>query len=497
MTDLVNQSQQSSLELSLSAEQEVAFNKYINKENIFITGPGGAGKTELIRKIYKHATTNNKHIQVCALTGCAALLLRCKAKTIHSWSGIGLGAGTIDANVDKVSKNYFKRKMWRETRVLIVDEVSMMSKKIFEMLDLIGKTIKKSNKPFGGIQLIFSGDFYQLPPVGNKDEPETGQFCFESEVWLKTFTTANHIQLIKIFRQTDPVYSAILNQLREGRLKRSSVNILEQQVNKTFATDAIAMPTKLYPVRNKVEQINNGEMEKLTGDIKTYESQFLLNLPMTANEQLTRALFTEDQIETELNYIQNNLICDRDLQLKPGAQVMCVVNIELSNGTILCNGSQGIVTRINELKLPVVRYNNGGEVTMTPHVWQSENIPGIGVSQIPLILAWALTIHKSQGATIDSAEIDVGSSVFECGQTYVALSRVKSLEGLYLTSFDINKIKINRKVRDFYAAIDEAQRGALMQEVSGPAIKGPEEFVKKEENIEGDPNNTVRVIKLY
>jgi ATP-dependent DNA helicase PIF1 len=382
--------------------------------------------------------------------------------------------------------------------VLIVDEVSMMSKKIFEMLDLIGKTIKKSNKPFGGIQLIFSGDFYQLPPVGNKDEPETGQFCFESEVWLKTFSTANHIQLIKIFRQTDPVYSAILNQLREGRLKRSSVNILEQQVNKTFATDAIAMPTKLYPVRNKVEQINNGEMTKLTGDIKTYESQFLLNLPMTANEQSTRVLFTEDQIETELNYIQNNLICDRDLQLKPGAQVMCVVNIELANGTILCNGSQGIVTRINELKLPVVRYNNGGEVAMTPHVWQSENIPGIGVSQIPLILAWALTIHKSQGATIDSAEIDVGSSVFECGQTYVALSRVKSLEGLYLTSFDINKIKINRKVRDFYAAIDEAQKGALMQNVISPTMKEPEEIVKKEETaVNPNANSNVRVIKLY
>jgi ATP-dependent DNA helicase PIF1 len=495
MSDLVN----TSLDLALSAEQEVAFNKYINKENIFITGPGGAGKTELIRKIYKHATANNKHIQVCALTGCAALLLRCKAKTIHSWSGIGLGAGTIDATVNKVSKNYFKRKMWRETRVLIVDEVSMMSKKIFEMLDLIGKTIKKSNKPFGGIQLIFSGDFYQLPPVGNKDEPETGQFCFESEVWLNTFTTANHIQLIKIFRQTDPVYSAILNQLREGRLKRSSVNILEKQVNKQVDnTGAIAMPTKLYPVRNKVEQINNGEMAKLTGDIKTYESQFLVNLPMSKNEELTRATFTEDQIETELNYIQNNLICDHELQLKPGAQVMCVVNMELSNGTILCNGSQGIVTRINELKLPVVRYNNGAEFVMTPHVWQSENIPGIGVSQIPLILAWALTIHKSQGATIDSAEIDVGSSVFECGQTYVALSRVKSLEGLYLTSFDINKIKINRKVRDFYAKINEAQQGALLQDVISPAIKGPEEIVKKEETTGSpDANSNVRVIKLY
>jgi ATP-dependent DNA helicase PIF1 len=500
MTELINQSQVSSLELS--AEQEIAFNKYINKENIFITGPGGAGKTELIRKIYKHAINNNKHIQVCALTGCAALLLRCKAKTIHSWSGIGLGAGTIEVNVDKVAKNYFKRKMWRETRLLIVDEVSMMSKKIFEMLDLIGKTIKKSNKPFGGIQLIFSGDFYQLPPVGNKDEPETGQFCFESEVWLNTFATANHIQLIKIFRQTDQVYSSILNQLREGRLKRSSVNILEKQVNKPVDnTGAIAMPTKLYPVRNKVEQINNGEMAKLTGDIKTYETQLLVNLPMTANEQLCRAAFTEDQIEAELNYIQNNLICDRDLQLKPGAQVMCIVNIELANGLILCNGSQGIVTRINELKLPVVRYNNGGEVTMTPHVWQSENIPGIGVSQIPLILSWALTIHKSQGATIDRAEIDVGSSVFECGQTYVALSRVKSLEGLYLTSFDINKIKINRKVRDFYAKINEAQQGALIPDVvsvTSRVNKVPEDIIKKEENPEGgDTINTVRVIKLY
>jgi ATP-dependent DNA helicase PIF1 len=141
---------------------------------------------------------------------------------------------------------------------------------------------------------------------------------------------------------------------------------------------------------------------------------------------------------------------------------MCIVNIELTNGEMLCNGSQGIVVRFSTMdkKQPVVKFTNGFEMTMNYHVWPSENIPGVGVSQLPLILAWALTIHKAQGATLDVAEIDAGSGIFECGQTYVALSRVKSLEGLYLTSFDARKIRIHKKVQEFYQLLNETQTAA-------------------------------------
>jgi len=146
---------------------------------------------------------------------------------------------------------------------------------------------------------------------------------------------------------------------------------------------------------------------------------------------------------------------------------MCIINIQLPNDEMICNGSQGIVTRFcPTTNFPFVKYNNGIEMVMSKHVWPSENIPGIGVSQVPLILAWALTIHKSQGATLDTAEIDVGSGIFECGQTYVALSRVKSLSGLYLTSFDVRRIKINSKVKEYYDSLTLFQKQEEIKEIN-------------------------------
>lgn len=442
--------------MNYSEEQISAFTAYTQGTNIFITGPGGTGKTALIKYIQKDAARKGFQIQVCALTGCAAVLLECKAKTLHSWAGIGLGTASLDQLTTKIMKNRYAKDNWKNTDILVVDEVSMMSQKLFELLDAIGKTIRKNSKPFGGIQLIFSGDFYQLPPVGDKDDPETIKFCFESMLWSQTFSKENHIQLTKIFRQSDPVYQKILNQIREGRLKRSSNEVLLHNVGRQFVVDKEVRPTKLFPTRNKVEQVNTKEMNGLKTDELEYKLKYHSDLEMTATEMVKRRQFTREQIQTELLYLKANLRCDEVVKLKVGAQVMCIVNIELDNGQTLCNGSQGVITRLSEQGLPVVKFSSlvsTFETVMGYHVWPSENIPGIGVSQLPLILAWALTIHKSQGATLDIAEIDAGSGIFECGQTYVALSRVKSLEGLYLTSFDASKIKVSRKVQEFYNSI--------------------------------------------
>lgn len=453
--------------MNYSEEQINAFTAYTQGTNIFITGPGGTGKTALIKYIQKDAARKGFNIQVCALTGCAAVLLECKAKTLHSWAGIGLGTASLDQLTTKIMKNRYAKDNWKNTDILVVDEVSMMSQKLFELLDAIGKSIRKNSKPFGGIQLIFSGDFYQLPPVGDKDDTESCRFCFESLLWHQTFSKKNHIQLTKIFRQSDPVYQKILNQIREGRLKRSSNEALLHNVGRQIAVDNEVRPTKLFPTRNKVEQVNTKEMNSLKTDELEYKLKYHSDLEMTATEIVKRRQFTREQIQTELLYLKANLRCDEIVKLKVGAQVMCIVNIELDNGQTLCNGSQGVITRLSEQGLPVVKFGSF-ETVMGYHVWPSENIPGIGVSQLPLILAWALTIHKSQGATLDIAEIDAGSGIFECGQTYVALSRVKSLEGLYLTSFDASKIKVSRKVQDFYNSISISDKKELPVVVAEP-----------------------------
>lgn len=495
--------------MELSEEQKQAFNKYVRGDNIFITGPGGAGKSALIRMIYADANSKLKDIHVTAMTGCASILLNCKAKTLHSWAGIGLANGETDYFINKIKKNKFLKAIWRGTNILVVDEVSMLSLKLFEMLNSIGKAVRGNSKPFGGIQLIFSGDFFQLPPVGDYSDPDTQRFCFESAEWNNVFHPSCQIELIKIFRQTDEVYSTILNQIREGKIKRKSNDILLEYVERPFSDKLIAEPTKLYPTKNKVEQINFSKMSSLEGDQREYKIKYVKDLEMTKTDKIKRLDFTDKDIQVELDFLASNLMCDKEMKLKIGAQVMCIINIKSEDGdVIICNGSQGIVQSYCEItSCPKIKYNNGIEMTMTRHVWESDKIPGIGVSQVPLILSWALTIHKSQGATLDAAEIDVGSGIFECGQTYVALSRVKSLEGLYLTSFDAKRIRINKKVKEYYEALTLYHQNNAIEEtviaspivIETPININPFErfrFKTNEELAEEKYDPDIKVIKI-
>ena len=260
--------------MNLSVEQQRAldaFNVGWPINNVLLTGPGGSGKTALIKRMVEEGEAAGKNVQVCALTGCAAVLLGCKgSKTVHSWAGVGLASGPHGKVIDKVIKSKHKSLAWKKVDVLIIDEISMMSKKLFNILDAIGRKVRGGlDVPFGGIQVVFSGDFYQLPPVGDRDDDDTSAFCFESDYWKSTFHKT--IQLTTIFRQTDLKYTKILNQIRVGKIKKSSYETLMTHVGKEIPEDSIIKPTILFPKRRDVDLINSAEMIKLEDEAHTFE----------------------------------------------------------------------------------------------------------------------------------------------------------------------------------------------------------------------------------
>lgn len=426
--------------MNFSPEQQAVFDAYRTGKNVFMTGPGGTGKSHLIRAIYNDAVAMGKQIQVCALTGCAAILLNCNAKTVHSWAKIGLGSGPNEAILHKIQK-FKKTKPWLSTNLLIVDEVSMMSLKIFELLDYLGQKIRKNTQPFGGIQVIFSGDFFQLPPVPDRDDADTGKFCFESARWSATFDY--QIELKTNFRQSDDSFARILNQIRVGKLYKSGYEMLKARVG-VDSSGNIVQPIKLFPRKYSVDTINHAEMSKIADDEQVFRA-------MLVKADVDPRISPEAIAEEEA-YLRKNALFEEEVRLKKGAQVMCIANVDMDIAKI-CNGSVGVILDFVETptgSFPLVRFNNGAERIMARHCWQSENIEGLSMAQVPLILAWAVTIHKSQGATLELMEIDVGSDVFEYGQTYVGLSRVRDVSGLYIKSFVPEKIKVNPKVQAFY-----------------------------------------------
>jgi ATP-dependent DNA helicase PIF1 len=439
--------------MQLSNEQECAFQRFKNGENLFISGQAGTGKTFLIKRMVQYLQENGTKYHICAMTGTAALLLNCDATTLHSWAGIGLCNGDRTKIIKSALKKRKKIINWLYPKVLIIDEVSMMSLKVFEIIETIARKARLNNQPFGNIQIIFTGDFYQLPPVETFGEPDTKSFCFESPLWNTVFKRENHIELKTIFRQLDPIYKSILSEIRTGTISEENIKILEKCKENRLNNDCI--PTKIFPVRSKVDYINRLEFDKLKEQEfvfefvvrKNCETYIETNTPVPKEILSSYCVLTEEEQNNELQQLILNSNYQQILRLKKGAVVMCIANIDIEQG--ICNGSQGIVIDILE-NTPVIKFYNGIIRKIPPFYRQNEEYPNIAIGQIPLILAWAVTIHKTQGATLNMAEIDIGSSIFEYGQTYVALSRIKTLDGLYIKNFNPSKIKANDIVKRFY-----------------------------------------------
>jgi len=485
------------MEEQLSKEQEYAFHKFKKGYNLFITGPGGVGKSKLIRHFVDYAKENKKCIQVCAMTGCAALLLGCNARTIHSWAGIKLGKGPDDQIISQVIRNNYAKKSWKKVKILVIDEISMMSKKIFNLLDKLAKIMRSNSSPFGGIQIIFTGDFFQLGPIGNSSEPDSGEFCFESKLWNNVFTRENHIELKTMFRQRDPKYIEILSQIRMGELSQENVEILKKYVKREYESNDTIVVTKLYPVKSKTDYINKHMFEIIEEPATKFDIVIRRNCktyyendkPIDLDILEKCNSLSKMEIESEIEQLIVNSSCVSELELKRGAMVMCTVNLDMEQG--ICNGSQGVILDfIGEANVPLVQFSNGIKTTISRNYWQSEEYPIIAIGQYPLCLAWALTIHKIQGATLAKAQMDIGQSIFEYGQTYVALSRIQSLDGLYLSSFSPNRIKANPKVVEFYKTIPDITEE--QNQIENQSLDF-ESYVFREPTIK---DSTIKIIKL-
>ena len=439
---------------AISPQQQQVIDALIRGENVFMTGPGGTGKSHVIKTLQETvgkpmADVKGRpfRIAITALTGCAALLLN-DGKTLHSWAGIGLGKDPVGDLLFRIRRNGRAKKNWVAYDLLVIDEISMATSGLLETLDAVAKAMRRSNKPFGGLQLLFSGDFYQLPPV-----TKTGAtvFAFESPLWPVLVSTS--ILLTDIHRQSDPVFQRILNEARMGSLTAESMGVLEsRRIKGTALKDQMdastVKPTLIFSRNNKVDDINNKNMEALDTPLIARKSKVCYGTktdPSSVN-------MDDPAIKYALNRLENDAPYVPMLSMKVGAQVMLITNLDVEGG--LVNGSRGVIKRFTETELPIVEFRNGIVMTIDLATWMTEEFPFVGMAQIPLRIAYAITIHKSQGATLDCALVDVGKDTFEYGQAYVALSRVRSLDGLYIWGLDITRIKAHPRVVQFYQSLE-------------------------------------------
>lgn len=425
----------SSLE-KLNTEQLKALELIIKGENVFLTGQAGTGKSYILSVVKTELRRAGKDVAITSTTGCSGLLIG--GTTIHRWAGIKKGELDFHGLLARVRKNSYARKNWKLVNTLIIDEISMMPPDLFDKLEWIARQMRSDPRPFGGIQIIISGDYFQLPAI------KTDALCFESRSW-NTCIQGNIIYFKQNMRQSDKDFQQLLAEIRTGVVTDMTKAILMSRIDFKVEKNGI-QPTKLYSRRFDVDDINELEIRKLVSaenNVRRYRCTDIFE-PRVENIK-TKDMFTA--------------IVDRDCQgrkvldLAIGAQVMLIINLDIDAG--LVNGSRGVVVRFEEQR-PVVKFMNGIEMIIKAHVWEFDIGEGIKISriQIPLILSWAITVHKSQGSSLDCVEADLGETIFDFGQFYTALSRVRTLEGLSISALDFEKVMAHPKVVKFYEELE-------------------------------------------
>lgn len=400
-------------------------------KNVFVTGPAGSGKTHLVNSYIAYLRQHEIDAGITASTGIAATHMG--GMTIHSWAGIGVAASLSQGDLEAMAEKQYLSKRFERVKVLIIDEVSMLHDFRFDLVNAVLRAMKGSDKPFGGVQVVLCGDFFQLPPVSRPGEPES-RFIYRSDSWAEAGFTVCYLS--EQFRQKEADGSGgilgVLNEIRRGDVTDGSRELLESRYKKRSQGIGIE-PTRLFTHNADVDALNDRELAALQSPEETD-----YHMESNGRDVLVAAL-------------KKSCLAPEVLRLKVGARVMCVKN-NFEDGYV--NGTLGVVTSCRPDRDPVVRTAQGKLLTIERASWKVEEEGRVKaeISQYPLRLAWAITVHKSQGMSLDAVEVDLSRS-FEPGMGYVALSRVRSLEGLTILGMNETALGVHNEVLEFDAEL--------------------------------------------
>ncbi len=400
--------------------------------NVFLTGPAGSGKTYVLNKYIDFLKSKHVQVAVTASTGIAATHIN--GITIHSWSGIQINLELSENQIKSLMERPYLQRNF-EAKVLVIDEISMLDAKRLDLVNRVSKAFKGNKLPFGGMQVIFCGDFFQLPPV-SRDQNNPAEFAYKAQSWKEADLRVCYLG--KQYRQKDKSFLKILNDIRSNNVGEKTVTEVRDRHGANI--DHHGAVTQLYTTNEEIDTVNYSELAKIVGTERKYYME-----KVGSSEPLIKQLV-------------DNCLAPEVLRLKMGAVVMFVKN-NFNAGYV--NGTLGLVTNFDSEGFPVVRTNDGRLIVATPESWRYDHDGRVlaEIKQVPLRLAWAVTIHKSQGMSLDAAEIDL-SNVFEEGMGYVALSRVRSLKAIKLLGINDLAYKVNATVLIYDLELREKSKHA-------------------------------------